>query len=501
MASTGTKRAEKRADKRIASWELSRIAQATGGELVDAAAAQVCPTAVSTDTRAIGPGELFVALRGENFDAHDFIDQAEEAGAVAAIVERTAGLDTELALIVVDDTLAALTALGRAIWREATAEGLHTINVTGSNGKTTVKEMLASLWQAQGEVFATPGNLNNHIGVPLVLCAIPEGCEHLVLELGANAAGEISHLVALAPGTERIITSIGVAHVEGFGSVDGIRRAKSEIFEGADARTTAIVPHAERDNLIAADFPGAVITVGFEADADLRVEQLQQQAVDSGERDGGRGGQRVRITRGDEAWEVELSLPGAHHGLNAAVSLATLLAGGLSPTSEECSARLSTLSLPQGRWREVEVDGLRFVDDAYNANPSSVKASFDAFMQTPDTAQRARIAVIGEMLELGDAAERWHREVAEALAANAELDGFVAVGPYARRMADAAREHAGGALVAAAFDSVEAVADWLSDRGSAFVFLKASRGARLERVVDLLEQKAEKHRAENAPND
>ncbi|MFW6058319.1 MAG: UDP-N-acetylmuramoyl-tripeptide--D-alanyl-D-alanine ligase, partial [Persicimonas sp.] len=359
MASSGTRPSAKRADKRIASWELARIAEATAGQLVDTAAAGVRPTAVSTDTRAIGPGELFVALRGENFDAHDFIDQAEEAGAVAAIVDRAEDLDTDLALIVVDDTLAALTALGRAIWREATAAGLHTINVTGSNGKTTVKEMLASLWQAHGEVFATPGNLNNHIGVPLVLCAIPEGCEHLVLEMGANAAGEISHLVGLAPGTERIITSIGVAHVEGFGSVDGIRRAKSEIFEGADAHTTAIVPHAERDNLVAADFPGAVITVGVEADADLRVESIEEQVADSGERSGYRSGQRVRIARGEEAWEVDLSLPGVHNGLNAAVSLATLLARGLEPNSAECSARLSTLSLPQGRWREVEVDGLR----------------------------------------------------------------------------------------------------------------------------------------------
>jgi murE/murF fusion protein len=490
--------------RRIAGWTLEEVAKACGGELVvgehvvgehvgehvGEGAANLSATGVSSDTRAIGDGELFVALRGENFDAHDFLDQAEAQGALAAMVDRV-DVDTDLPLIVVDDTLDGLTALGHAIWSEATEEGLHTIDVTGSNGKTTVKEMLALLWGAHGEVFATPGNLNNHIGVPLVLCDLPQACDHLVLELGANAPHEISHLVSLAPGSERIITSIGVAHIEGFGSVDGIRSAKSEIFEQADSQTTAIVPFSEVENLIAEDFPGKVITVGFEEGADLRVE-----VIDSQGREGSPGeALRLEVTFSGQELTLCLPIPGAHHALNAGTALATLFARGLEPRQELCNARLSELALPQGRWRVVERGETSFVDDAYNANPSSVKASFDAFMGTRDPDDRQRVAIIGEMLELGADAAKWHREVAAAIAKNAGLDAFVAVGPYAEQMAEAARANAASPLESAGFDSVEDAARWLNARvaseGPAFVFLKASRGAKLERVVDLMEPKGE----------
>jgi murE/murF fusion protein len=479
--------------KRIAGWTLEKVAQACGGRLVGEGASALSASGVCSDTRAIGVGELFVALRGDSFDAHDFLDQAQEQGAIAAMVDRS-DVDTDLPLVVVEDTLAGLTALGQAIWAEATEEGLHTIDVTGSNGKTTVKEMLALVWSSHGDVFATPGNLNNHIGVPLVLCDIPQVCDHLVVELGANAPEEIAHLIGLAPGTERIITSIGVAHIEGFGSVDAIRRAKSEIFEQADHQTTAIVPFAEAEYLIGEDFPGEVITVGFEEGADLRVELLEpDRSADEA--------LRVRMTMSGQRMSGQslticLPIPGAHQALNAATALATLIARGVEPSQIRCNAALAELALPSGRWRVVDQGDICFVDDAYNANPSSVRASFEAFMGTHDPMARARVAIIGEMLELGDDAARWHREVAAAIAATQHLDAFVAVGSFAGQMAEEAEANAAGSLATAGFEHVEDVAHWLdaqvASKGPAFVFLKASRGARLERVVDLMESKGEK---------
>lgn len=478
--------------RRIASWSLGKIAAASGGRVVGNGVGKeddIRLTRVSSDTRALKGGELFVALRGENFDAHDFLAKAEEAGAVAAMVDRTDGLDTNLPLVVVDDTLDGLTALGTAIWQEATEAGLHTIDVTGSNGKTTVKEMLALLWGVRGSVFATPGNLNNHIGVPLVLCDIPADCDHLMLEMGANGPDEIAHLVALAPGSERIITSIGVAHIEGFGSIDGIRRAKSEIFEQADEQTTAIVPHAELDHLIDAEFPGRVITVGFDDEADLTVALLDSEPD-------GQEALRVEISFEGNEWVVCLPIPGSHHALNLGTSIATLLARGLTPREDMCNAQLADLALPQGRWRVVEVGDTCFIDDAYNANPSSMKASFDAFMGMHDPDDRPRVAIVGEMLELGADAEEWHLEVASSIASHQGLDTFIAVGEFADAMAETARANAAGGLQAKGFADADQAAHWLASRGAAFVFLKASRGAKLERVVDLIRAKGEKRRVE-----
>ncbi|MFU8807359.1 MAG: UDP-N-acetylmuramoyl-tripeptide--D-alanyl-D-alanine ligase, partial [Bradymonadaceae bacterium] len=238
---------------RIQGWPLPRIAAAMGGTTSSSNGAGI--PAVSTDTRSLGQGDLFVALEGESFDAHDFIDQAVLAGAGALVVHRDVEAPTAVPLIRVDDTFAALSRLGQALWQEAREEGLHTVAVTGSNGKTTTKEILASLWGTLGSVHATVGNLNNHIGVPLTLCALPARCDHLIVEMGANGAGEIRGLIALAQARERIITSIGFAHIEGFGSVDGVRRAKAEIFENADASTVAIVPYSEKSRLIPEGFP------------------------------------------------------------------------------------------------------------------------------------------------------------------------------------------------------------------------------------------------------
>ncbi|MBA2661060.1 MAG: UDP-N-acetylmuramoyl-tripeptide--D-alanyl-D-alanine ligase [Bradymonadaceae bacterium] len=469
---------------RIATWTLGQIADAIGGEIASEHARALSATGVSTDTRQITPGALFVALSGPNFDAHDFLGRAAELGATAAIVAhgRAASI-AGLVLIEVDDPERALGDLGRALWLEATAQGMHTVAVTGSNGKTTVKEILANLWSGFGVVHATRGNLNNHIGVPLTLCALPLVCDHLIVEMGANAVGDIERLIQLAPASERIITSIGYAHVEGFGSLEGVRRAKSEIFLASDANTAAIVPYEERLKVKLEGFAGRILTFGGQAEADVRY------VLDAGAPAGSLG---VRIEVDSRKWTLSLPLLGVHNADNLAAAFATLIARGVLVEESDCALRLTRLTLPQGRWRIEQVGGLHFIDDAYNANPSSVRASFDAFMGAPWPAgQLGRVAIVGEMLELGVDSARHHEEVARHIGATKELSAFVAVGTHAQAMAQAAAEVCSDQLEIVALAGIEEVVVWLRQRPSALVLLKASRGSRLERVIEALKQDAE----------
>jgi UDP-N-acetylmuramoyl-tripeptide--D-alanyl-D-alanine ligase len=481
-------------ERRIASWSLGRLAEAVDGSLAEQDTTDSGLRGISTDTRTLEHGEVFVAIRGENFDGHDFVVNAAESGAHGAVVqsgfEPSAGLPSGFALIYVDDTREALAELGRAVWREAIDDGAHTVAVTGSNGKTTTKELLRAVWSARGDVFATPGNLNNEIGLPLTLCALPESADHLVFEMGANAPGEISELIEMAPGGERIITSIGYAHTEGFGSIEGIREAKSEIFERADSDTVAIVPEAERDRLLLDDFPGRIWTFGEEVDADLRLLDYLKAG------DGPGSWEAVYDASGfdgaPDRFSIELALPGRHNGLNLAASLLTLVARGVSIDSSELGRRLQSIDLPAGRWRTWRREGLAVIDDAYNANPSSVRASFSAFVDSSppsdlDDESPARLAVLGEMHELGDEAERWHRKVAAELVAADTLDGFCAVGKFAGAMIDAA-EHQSGEIELVSCKQASGAAEWLVDRRPAFVWMKASRANGLEQVIELIEQ-------------
>lgn len=482
---------------RISTWTLEKIAKTVGGELrfLDPARRLEQPTftrrpkGVSSDSRTLKPGELFVALRGPNFDAHELLAGVTQAAAL--MVDTLEGIESELPLILVEDTLAGLTRLGHAIWQEATESGLHTTNITGSNGKTTVKEMLTLLRRPDGEVFATPGNLNNHIGVPLVLCALPYACDHLVLELGANAPGEISSLLQLAPGTQRIITSIGLAHIEGFGSLGGVRRAKAEVFERATPETLAVVPFSEADELLPLDFPGRVRTVGFEAGADFRVELLEDSPKEQGV------AQSFYIHYDKRSLKIKLPIPGAHHALNAATALAARVEGrGSKPQGEtralgeaEFNELFAQLRLPAGRWREVEAGGIQFIDDAYNANPSSALASVDAFLGSPNPDSRPLVVILGEMRELGEDAQKIHAEIAKEIAARPGLSALITVGEFAEEMALSAGSSSARTEVIGLADPA-AAARWLVEfsrrQRPPMVLLKASRGARLESVIDLV---------------
>lgn len=469
---------------RISTWALEKIASRAGATLYGPKDGAV--DSVSTDTRAIGQGALFVALRGERFDGHRFVDAAFEGGAAAAIVDRAwwdSRVDGEPShpLLVVDDTLDALTRLGHALWQEATVEGLHTVAVTGSNGKTTTKELLSALWSTRGKVWATPGNLNNHIGVPLTLCALPEDCDHLICEMGANHVGEIAHLVRLAPGAARVITSIGSAHLEGFGSIEGIRRGKSEIFEQADADTCAVFPYGEKDKLVLEGFPGERWSFGAEEGARVRVVSLRERAP------GEPPGMDVSLEVDSRYLTLSLPLLGMHNATNLAAALATLAAGEVELDEAALNEALARLMLPGGRFRQLVVRGVHILDDAYNANPSSVRASVEAFERWAAARHcEGRYAVLSEMLELGEGAAGAHAELARWVAARPGIDGLAFVGGFSELMAQSARE-VQPELDVGAFGSItDDLIAWVGAQQGAAVLLKGSRGGRLETIVDAL---------------
>lgn len=465
---------------RIQDWSLGRIVRALEGQLVSSHI-EVGPIGgVSTDTRTLQDGDLFFALRGERFDGHEFADDAIDAGACAVVVDDRSAVTAESAsIIVVDDCIAALGRLGHSIFREARQDGLHCVAITGSNGKTTTKELVAALWRTDGEVWATPGNLNNHIGVPLTLCAIPQQCDHLIVEIGANHRGEISDLIRLAPGNERIITSIGRAHLEGFGSIAGVRTAKSEIFEGATRATSAIVPLSEREELIPLDFPGTVITFGHAPGADIRVVSVGPATGDGAAR------MTVELDIGGDIRTLPLPFVGNHNASNLAAALATFRRSFSELDMASIQRALSEVELPGGRLRTLEVGALELMDDAYNANPSSMRASFQAFRQWCQGCEHKSVAVIGDMHELGDDAERAHQSLAQWLTSNSDLSALAFVGEYGPAMVEAATGASIDEVVA--ISTIDEVANWLMEQGQARVFIKGSRANRLERIIEKLD--------------
>ncbi len=471
---------------RIQDWSLGKVARAMNGRLTGQTIGMVSPRLVTTDTRAIEGGEIFFALRGERFDGHDFLEDAVDAGVCAVVVDDESAIPSgRAAAIIVDDTIEALGRLGQALFREATQEGARAVAVTGSNGKTTTKELLATLWSTVGEVWATPGNLNNHIGVPLTLCAMPADCDHLIVEMGANHGGEIEELIKLAPASHRIITSIGSAHLEGFGSLAGVRKAKSEIFGSSSRATTAIVPHGEREHVIPKKFTGHVITFGDQPEADARIVEARTTTVD------GRIGTQVVIDAARRKWHLSLPLVGAYNAWNLAAALSTLLSEGVDVDEGELNAALASLELPGGRLRVVEIDELQILNDAYNANPSSMRASFGAFRDwcSGDEIPGDAVAVIGDMFELGEVADREHQSLALWLAEQPGLSALVFVGQYGPAMAEAAS----GRRVDQVLDcsDLDEVAQWLAERGPTRVFLKGSRGNKLERLLERLKAKSQ----------
>ena len=417
--------------------------------------------AVVTDTRAITPGDLFVALRGERFDAHDFMADAVAAGAAALVVDDVRGAhELGVPVFEVADTLAALGALGRH-WRRAW--GKPVVGIAGSNGKTSTKEIVRAALGARLAVHATTGNLNNLVGVPLTLLAIPPSADIAVIEIGTNAHGEVRALRAIAEPTIVVVTSIGEEHLEGLGDVAGVLREESDVFDHA---RVAVVPSDQPEIGDAAlGRAERVVSAGLDA-GDLRATRWELAAD-------GLGVMEV------EGVAVRPPLRGAHNLRNTMLALAVARECGVPMV--DAAAGIGAMPVPSMRTAWESIGRATLINDAYNANPPSTRAALDLLDRAGS--RRQRVAVLGTMRELGAHADRLHDELART-ALETSADIVAGVGEFATAL-----RRVGGddARVVTAPD-VDELWSQLAPRlqPDAVILLKASRGVRLERLVPLI---------------
>ena len=423
--------------------------------------------AVSTDTRTIAAGDLFVALQGPRFDGHDFLDACMRSGAAGAIVSRP--LAIQLPQIVVRDTLGGLTALADAWRREFT---LPLVGVAGSNGKTTVKEMTASILGQLGPCLATRGNLNNHIGVPVTLLRLEADHRTAVIEMGANRAGDVSALAALAQPTVGLITNAGAEHLEGFGSLDGVARAEGEMVAALERSATAVINADDSYAQLWREMATAdrVLTFGLWPKADFRATDISQ-SVDA---NGTALNFTLRTASGPAP--VRLGLAGRHNVVNALAAAAAAHAAGAS--LEAIVAGLAAVRGVKGRLQRIAAaNGCWLIDDSYNANPSSVRVALELLSEL----EGSRWMVLADMAELGTYAERSHSEVG-ALARASGVTRLFAAGPLSAHAAEAFGQGAEW------FPDVEALIRRLTVaiQPNVTILIKGSRMNRLERVVEAL---------------
>jgi UDP-N-acetylmuramoyl-tripeptide--D-alanyl-D-alanine ligase len=453
-------------------WTLDQVARALDGLAAGSVPAGPRPLrAVATDTRALGGGELFVALAGERYDAHDYLADAVGAGAAALVVQdarRAAGLGVPV--YEVPETRLALGRLARH-WRRVWGQGGRlVVGVAGSNGKTSTKELLRAALGGARAVHATAANLNNLVGVPLTLLATPPGAEVAVVEMGTNAPGEIAALRAIAEPDVLVLTSIGEEHLEGLGDVAGVLREESDAFDGA---ALAVTPADQPEVAGAARGRArAVLSAGLDA-GDVRPERWWLDPD-------GLGGVVL------DGVEVRTPLRGAHNLRNLMLALAAARAVGV-PVADAARG-LAAMPVPSMRAAWQPLGRAALINDAYNANPPSTRAAIDLVARAgrPEggAPARQRVAVLGTMRELGAHADRLHDEVARR-AVDAGLDLVAGVGEVADALA---RVAPGDPRVIAAPDP-DALWPLLAPRlaPDAVILLKASRGVRLERLVPYLE--------------
>ncbi|MBI3802314.1 MAG: UDP-N-acetylmuramoyl-tripeptide--D-alanyl-D-alanine ligase [Nitrospirae bacterium] len=446
----------------------------------------------SIDTRTIRPGELFIALKGPRFDGHDFIAPAMARGAAGAMVSRAAFearnkewqayLD-RAGFVLVHDPLEALQAM--ATWHRNRFQ-VPLIGVTGSNGKTTTKEMIAAILSRRGAVLKNEGNLNNHIGLPLSVLRLNADHRAAVLEIGISQKGEMQRLCEIARPTVGVITNIGPAHLEFLGSLAGVAEEKGKLFESVGAEGTAVI---NLDDPHLASWEGRAsnrTTFSLEHPADVTGADLRQ---------AGSGiGFTLRIARTGEEGEILLATSGRHQAYNALAAAA--VASSLGYRLDEIGAGLGAFRPVALRAELLEVNGKTILLDAYNANPASMKAALEMLgtFVAPKRGAPRKVAILGDMLELGAHSERAHREIGRYAAAKG-VDLLLTVGQWAEQVAEGAR-HAGLSA-----DAVHAYADLLSlEKGlipqlreGDVLLIKGSRGMRMEALLPSLGvQRAEK---------
>ena len=442
---------------------LRNFARACGGRLEGADRAFA---AVSSDSRTLSAGDLFIALRGPRFNGHEFVGNAASAGAAGALVDSPQPV--ALAQIVVADTQAALTRAGHA-WRGALS--LPVVGVAGSNGKTTAKEMTATILAEAGSCLATRGNLNNHIGVPLTLLRLEPSHRFAVIEMGANRAGEVAELVKVARPTVGLITNAGAEHLEGFGSLEGAARAEGEMVSGLAADATAVLnADDEFVGLWREMTPARVVTFGIVNAADFRASELRTTLRGEGFLT------RFELSSPLGRAQIELHLGGRHNVANALGAAAAAAAAGAS--LEHIVAGLDAVRPVPGRLQLKQAEcGAWIIDDSYNANPSSVRAAIEVLASI----EGRRWLVLGDMAELGEFAADAHAQIG-AFAREHRIERLLATGSLAALAVE--RFGSGGQW----FPDSEALTRELlrALTPNVRLLVKGSRVNRLERVVGAL---------------
>lgn len=430
----------------------------------------VCFTQVSTDSRTIVSGELFIALTGHNFDGHRFVKQAAAAGASAVIVSKKQ--DVSVPQLIVDDTEKALGWLGNLNRNRSTAV---IAAVTGSQGKTSVKEMAGAILREQFKVLVTEGNLNNTIGAPLMLLRLGSEHERAVIELGANHAGEIAHTVAMTNPQIVLLNNAAETHLEGFGSLEGVVQAKGEIIDSASATQTVILN---------ADDPACEIWVNRAAHRTVRLFSVQKNNADyfadnvTAEADG----MRFRLHTPSGAVECFLALPGRHNVANAVAASAIAVEAGAALQSVRNA--LAAVKPVAGRLCPRQgIQGAALLDDSYNASPSSFRAAIDVLSDVAEQSKKSSIVIMGDMAELAGKAVSAHQEVGR-YARQAGVTRLWTVGEFSR--------YASGAFGEGAkhFETVEQLCEYARQtmNNAVLVLIKGSRSAGMDVAADYLSE-------------
>jgi UDP-N-acetylmuramoyl-tripeptide--D-alanyl-D-alanine ligase len=447
---------------------LARIAEfiSAAGEFAPEPEEVAC--GYSIDSRTVGLGQLFFAVKGERLDGHDFVEQALEKGAAGAVVrkDRLGRYPQQARLLAVEDTLVALQTLAtaaRKLW------GKPLIAVTGSAGKTTTKEAIAHVLGARFRVLKSEGNFNNHFGLPLMLLKLEPEHDLAVIEMGMSHAGEIRALAKIAQPEIGVVTNVAAVHLEFFDSLAGIARAKYELVESLPGSGTVVLnADDEYVSQFGRGFKGKVVMYGTRTAADVRAEKIQSQGAQGTEFD---------VVVGSVREHATLPLVGEHNVLNALAAVAVGLERGLKPS--EAIAELYTLAPADKRGQVLQLGNITVINDCYNSNPKALEAMVDAL-----AAMRAkrRIVVAGEMLELGPAGEEMHRQAGQHVA-DKKIDVLLGVRGLARSMVEGARQAGTRSEFVA---SPEEAGEWLAReaRDGDVVLLKASRGVKLEKALE-----------------
>ena len=445
---------------------MSQIAEALDAKLHGP---DVLMTGVSKDTRDIQSGDLYVALKGERFDGHQFVAQANEAGAAGALVSDLQGetQSNDLPQLQVADTRIALGKLA-AHWRQKFTGKL--IGITGSNGKTSVKEMCRKIlvdFAESSSVLSTRGNLNNDIGLPMMLLELTAQHKYAVIEMGANHLGEIDYLTSVARPDVALVNNVGPAHLEGFGSLENIAKAKAEIYNGLSDDGIAVINLDDAFSSYWQEYCADRKTISFsmlDESADIFAKSL--------------AAGRYQIIAGEESAELDLKVPGKHNVMNALA--ATAATSSLEIPLQSIVMSLSEFENIQGRLTVLTANsGCRVIDDTYNANPLSVSAAIDVLAGMQDNVTEKTVLVLGDMAELGEAAERLHSEIGEK-AKEAGIKALYATGELSVNTVNAFADDG------YYFKTKDELIDVLNKdlTGSEVVLVKGSRSAAMEKVVE-----------------